>query len=336
MYRQDEPSTFAAGRRVFSMVPAFTLLFTLLFALPLPANEAGDGPPEWAVPRAGSPPPHPTDPAKTFTVPGSDLALTQEQIDNPFNAPDWFPDEHAPMPDIVKHGREPGVFACAMCHLASGAGHPQSARLAGQSADYLMRQLQAFGNGDRNSYLGDFIDNLHTLESDQDAREAAQWFAALTPQRHQQVIETDTVPMTTFYGNTFMRVVDEEAAGSEPLDGRIIEVPEDYRAVENRSPRGHFLTYVPPGSLERGRQIAEGGSGLAPCASCHGADLRGTALGPSLAGSFPTYLIRQLYDFRSGKRRGIADQTGYMGTSSKMLSEQDIVDVAAYLGSLEP
>ncbi len=221
--------------------------------------------------------------------------------------------------------------------MASGAGHPQSAKLAGHTADYLLRQMQAFANGDRTSYLGDFIDNLHTVESDEDARLAAEWFAALEPRQHHRVIETDTVPVTAFYGNAFMRVVDEEAASEEPIEGRIIEVPEDYRAVKNRSPRGHFLTYVPKGSIERGRQIAnQGTSGLAPCVTCHGPDLGGTALGPALAGSFPTYIIRQLYDFRNGKRRGLANQTGYMGTSSQMLDEQDMIDVAAYIGSVTP
>lgn len=309
----------------------------MTLALPALAAEAEDAPPEWAIPRAGPPAPHPPNPSETFTESGSQLSLIQEQIDNPYDTPDWFPEEHAPMPHLVKHGREPDIRACAMCHLASGAGHPQSAQLAGHSDDYLLRQLEAFKNGDRKSYLGDFIDNLHAIESDQDAQEAAEWFASLKPQRHHQVIETDTVPVTTFYGNAFMRVIDEETAESEPINGRIIEVPESYRSVKNRSPLGRFLTYVPPGSIERGRQIAEeGGSGLAPCATCHGADLRGTALGPALAGSFPTYVIRQIYDFRNGKRRGIANQTGYMGTSSKMLSEQDIVDVAAYIGSVQP
>lgn len=301
------------------------------------AGEVADPPPEWAIPRAGPPAPESPDPDARFSVPGSELSLTQEQIDNPYDTPEWFPDEHPPMPHVVKHGREPGVWACAMCHLASGAGHPQSARLAGQTSEYLTRQLDAFKNGDRNSYLGDFIDELHSLESDEDVRAAAEWFASLESRPHHEVVESETVPVTTFFGNSFMRVVDPQAEGTEPIDGRIIEVPKDYRAVKNRSPRGHFVTYVPPGSIERGRKIAEqGGAGLAPCVTCHGADLRGTALGPALAGSFPTYVIRQLYDFRNGKRRGIADQTGFMGTASKLLSEQDIIDVAAYIGSVPP
>lgn len=296
--------------------------------------------PEWAIPKEGPPPPPPENPDRRITQPGSDLSLTQEEIDNRFDTPDWYPDEHEPMPRIVKHGNEPDNWACAMCHLASGAGHPQSAKLAGHSTEYLERQLQAFKVGDRNSYLGDFIDNLHSIADPEDARLAAEWFASLEPVKHQTVIETDRVPETTFYGTSFMRVVANDADGEvnqEALNGRIIEVPEDYAAVKARSPRGHFLTYVPEGSIEKGENIAQSGKdGLAPCTSCHGPELKGTALGPALAGSFPTYTVRQLYDFRNGKRTGLADQTGYMSASSRLLTPEDIVNLAAYIGSLEP
>jgi len=53
-------------------------------------------------------------------VPGSARAYTQVQIDNFFGAVDWFPDEHPPMPNVVAHGRQPAVWACGVCHLASG------------------------------------------------------------------------------------------------------------------------------------------------------------------------------------------------------------------------
>ena len=38
------------------------------------------------------------------SVPGSSKQYTQAQIDDPFNPPDWYPDEHPPMPQIVTHG----------------------------------------------------------------------------------------------------------------------------------------------------------------------------------------------------------------------------------------
>src|ERR1700680_3128855 len=33
-------------------------------------------------------------------VPGSNKTYTQDEIDNFVNVPDWFPDEHAPMPKV--------------------------------------------------------------------------------------------------------------------------------------------------------------------------------------------------------------------------------------------
>ena len=82
-------------------------------------------------------------------VPGSTKQYTQAQIDDPFNPPDWFPDEHPPMPQIVAHGgAKPAGRACAQCHLPTGDGHPESASLAGLPANYIVRQMAAFKNGD--------------------------------------------------------------------------------------------------------------------------------------------------------------------------------------------
>lgn len=317
-------------------IAAFWLVLAVMGSVVASQSEAIPTP-DWAVPKKGEY--APTEPKGKTTLPGSELALTQEQIDDSYNAPDWFPDEHEPMPPIVKHGNEPDVWACAMCHLASGNGHPQSAKLAGNSAEYLMRQLEAFKTGDRTSFLGDFIDNLHAIADDEDARSAAEWFASLPARPHQKVVETDTVPATTF-DPAFMRTVRKDADGNVeqvPIAGRIIEVPRDYAEVKARNPHATFMTYVPPGSLDAGKKIAEAGvRGVAPCTSCHGTDLKGTGLGPALAGAFPTYVVRQLYDFRHGKRQGIADKTGYMSTMTKMLTPEEIRQVAAYIGSLPP
>lgn len=42
-----------------------------------------------------------------------------------------------------------GVPACASCHGAEGKGNGQFPRLAGQHADYLLRQIEVFKNGTR-------------------------------------------------------------------------------------------------------------------------------------------------------------------------------------------
>src|SRR5438874_101038 len=50
-------------------------------------------------------------------LPGTDVALTQAQIRNLFDIPDWYPTDHPPLPDVVQHGRRPDVRACGYCHL---------------------------------------------------------------------------------------------------------------------------------------------------------------------------------------------------------------------------
>ena len=75
--------------------------------------------PDWAYPE--TPKPHQQDNTEMKSVPGSSKQYTQAQIDDGFNPPDWFPDEHPPMPQIVAHGgAKPAVRACALCHLPSG------------------------------------------------------------------------------------------------------------------------------------------------------------------------------------------------------------------------
>lgn len=297
-----------------------------------------DPAPPWAIPKRGSEWKGKDVNAK-IKVPGSQLELTQDQIDDPFNAPDWFPGEHEPMPDIVKLGKKPDIQACVMCHLASGNGHPQSAKLTGLSAEYILDQLEAFKTGDRKSYVGPFIDNLHAISDRSDAVEAAEWFTSLKPVPHQEVIETNTVPETHF-DSRYMRLVKEPSDGTikhEPIDGRIIETPKDAHRVKARDPQAMFITYVPKGSLRKGKEIATTGGGkVAPCVSCHGPHLEGSPIAPALAGAFPTYTIRQLYDFRNGRRTGLADKNGTMSAMAKQLSAEDITNVSAYIGSLRP
>src|SRR5439155_18102650 len=85
-------------------------------------------------------------------------AYTFAQIEDSFAPADWYPSDHLPMPDApVAKGRKPDVRACSWCHLPNGLGHPQSASLAGLSADYLARQLADFKSGARHSSVGNSI-----------------------------------------------------------------------------------------------------------------------------------------------------------------------------------
>jgi hypothetical protein len=96
----------------------------------------------------------------------------------------------------------------------------------------------------------------------------------LTPRAAIKVVETATVPKTRV-ARWFLAVL--PGGETEPVAGRIIEVPEDLERFEMRDARSRFLAYVPPGSVEQGRQLATtGGNGKsAPCTICHGPELNG-------------------------------------------------------------
>ena len=52
-------------------------------------------------------------------VPGSTAGYTAAYIADLFTVPDWFPDSHPQMPDVVAHGdRQAMVPACGYCHWA--------------------------------------------------------------------------------------------------------------------------------------------------------------------------------------------------------------------------
>ena len=113
-----------------------------------------DDPPAWAYPvkppamPAAAPP---TDDGSAKHVPGSAVALTLAQTRDAFAVPDWRPDEHPPMPDVVSHGRSPSLRACGYCHLPNGFGRPENSSLAGLPAAYIAQQMADYRNGLRTS-----------------------------------------------------------------------------------------------------------------------------------------------------------------------------------------
>ncbi|MDP1656069.1 MAG: c-type cytochrome [Hylemonella sp.] len=67
----------------------------------------------------------------------------------------------------------------------------------------------------------------------------------------------------------------------------------------------------------------------AVCAACHGADGNsGTPANPKLAQQHPAYLVKQLQEFKSGKRAS-AVMAGFAST----LTDGDMKDIAAWLAS---
>lgn len=302
------------------------------------AAGADKAPPPWAF--AVNPPgtqPAPDD-GRLRRVPGSSATFTLTQIRDLFTVPDWHPGDHPPMPEVVRHGTKPAVFACGYCHLPNGLGRPENSSLAGLPAEYIVQQVADFKSGARKSSEPaslpvNLMIAVAKAVSDADLKAAAEYFSGLRPKPWIRVIETSTVPKTHFAG---WMLVASEAGATEPIGHRIIEMPEDLERTELRDAASGFVAYVPAGSIRKGEAlVTTGGAGkTTPCAICHGAELRGLGPVPALAGRSPSYVVRQLYDIRHGVRNG--PWADLMKPVVAPLSEEDMVSIAAYTASRAP
>src|SRR6516165_12080396 len=164
------------------------LIPVLMLAL-LPASAVAAERPDWAYPpaQAENVPAEP-DSGKPLQAPGSTRTYTRAQIDSP----DWFPDEHPPMPAIVAHGNGTTVRACIGCHLPHGLGHPENSRLAGLSAAYILRELADFKSGVRGGEGAGAMSRFSKDLTEEQAKEAAAYFAGLQPKAWTRVVESDT------------------------------------------------------------------------------------------------------------------------------------------------
>lgn len=192
---------------------------------------------------------------------------------------------------------------CALCHLPNGAGHVESASLAWLPAAYIVRQFAEFRSRERRITVGDararqFLSALKSSYAEEQVRAAAG-------------------------GNT------------ELLGSRIVELPVSESALRNRDAHSGFVAYVPEGSIAKGKILvtaAKGGG--AACTACHGTSLHGLGDIPPLAGRPPTYLVRQLWNYRSDERRG--SMSAPMQAIAARLRVDDMLAMAAYLASLPP
>jgi cytochrome c553 len=77
--------------------------------------------------------------------------------------------------------------------------------------------------------------------------------------------------------------------------------------------------------------VAAGKAKSATCAACHGANgISAIPMYPNLAGQKEQYIIKQLKDFKAGKR-----QDPVMAPMAMPLSDADIENLAAYFASLK-
>jgi cytochrome c553 len=293
-------------------------------------------PPEWAYP--ANPPgfkPRPDD-GTPRRVDGSSATYTLTQLRDRFISPVWYPAEHPAQPEVVARGRKPDVFACGFCHRADGPGGPENANLMGLPAKYIAQQMADYKSGARKTaVLGRNVDLMISLAkaaTDAEIQAAAAYFSAVRPRAVIRVVESDSVPRTYVTGWHLARIDKGEL---EATGQRIIEVPEVLEQFENRDTHARFVAYVPPGSVKKGEALAASGGGkTVACAGCHGRALSGAGEVPGIAGRSPTYLFRQLYEFKHGGRAGV--QSALMKPTVEHLALEDMIALAAYAASLTP
>lgn len=302
---------------------------------PLPTSPI---PPPWAY--AVNPPDFkaPADDGTLRHVSGSDRAWTLTQVRDSFFSPDWHPQNHPALPEIVAHGRKPDVLACGFCHRAEGTGGPENASLAGLPASYIIQQMADFKSGARSTSVPlrappKAMIALSKFATSAETEAAATYFSSLKLKPIIRIVETNTVPKTQVFG---WHLADFKTNESEPIGQRIIEVPEDLQQFVSRDSGTHFIAYVPEGSVQKGRELAMTGGGgkTVQCGICHGPELKGLGPIPGIAGRSPTYLIRQLYDFQHGVRAGLG--SALMKPTVEKITMDEMIALAAFAASLAP
>lgn len=313
--------------------------FVILMLTGLSSSWAGDNElPFWAYPDAPAKAAAPIDDGRLRSLPGSSRQFSLVQLRDFFSPPDWYPEDHPPMPPLVAHGAQPKAYACGYCHLPTGMGRPENAPIAGLPAPYIIKQVHEMKSGARKSALPEHYPQALMWElaaqaaADPGLEEAAAYFSSIKPGRFMKVVETDTIPKVEVMHWIYKKA---EAGGTEPLGNRLIELTDDFGRFGQRDGRITYTVYVPPGSLAKGEALVKTGNGkTVACATCHGGDLKGMGLVPPIAGRSPSYIARQLHDFRAGVRNG--DYSELMKPVVAGLGNDDLIAITGYLASLEP
>jgi cytochrome c553 len=288
------------------------------------------------APPAGTPPAPDT---SMKHVEGSTLAFTLQQARDAYGPADWHPEDHGAMPDIVAHGKKPDVIACALCHYPNGKGRAENAGVSGLPREYFIKQMMDFKDGARASAEprkanAKRMAGFAKFMTDDEIKAAADYFGSIKWTPWIKVVESKTAPKTRIAGGLFLKVEGNE---TEPLGNRIIEVADNTEATETlRDDHSPFTAYVPVGSVKKGEMLVTTGGGgkTIQCGTCHGEDMKGLGPLPPLAGRSPSYLARQIYDIQKGARNG--SWTPLMKKAVEKLTDEDIVNICAYLASLNP
>jgi len=278
-----------------------------------------------------------TDSGLKFSLPETPFSFTASEADYDYGPADWYPNDHPLMPAVVEKGRQTEkIRACSLCHYPNGQGKMENGHVAGLPYSYILTQLEIFSKGDRrsadprkaNTNEMAMIAKSLTKEEKQIV---ARYFSSIDFKPLVNVIETTKTPQVRMTTNGLMLPIEDMPF--VPLGNRIIEVPTNpQRTAIMRDPRGMFTSYVPIGSLEKGKLLVDSGGGKTiQCGTCHNPNQTGIADIPSIAGRTASYTMRQLWDIKQGTRKSLVMMPIVIN-----LDADDMLNISAYLASLPP
>ena len=309
---------------------------------PAPTGPVPPGLPEWAYtpPVPGAPPAPsalPADDNAVVRIPGTDRTFTRGELRATKETMDWFPeDRRGTPPDVVRFGKQPAVRQCTLCHLPDGSGRPENSPVSSLHPAYFVQQMQDYRNGLRKSAdprkgnTNNMIAFAKATTPEEDWA-AAEYFAQQPYPRRMKIVESKTAPKVRLQGGMHMAIPADQGGGMVPIHAdEVVEVPDDNLRAEARDTRMGWTTYVLPGTLNRGKQAAA----RYQCGVCHGANLEGLGPIPPLAGRSPSYMMRQLFDMKTGTRRGPWAEV--MQPVVARMSIQEMTAVAVFAASIQP
>jgi len=192
----------------------------------------------------------------------------------------------------VKAGQTKSAM-CAACHGANGVSAADNyPNLAGQHADYIVKQLNAFKSGERKDMM---MAPMAAGLSDADMVDLAAYFASFT---------RDGQPLTP--------------SGDESV------AAESTAPVRATTAQPAYIPDATAGKLLY--QLGDQTRGITACIGCHGKDGNSDVLiNPNLAKQHPQYIEKQLRNFKVNSRHNAV-----MNQVSANLSIEDIANLGAY------
>lgn len=189
--------------------------------------------------------------------------------------------------------------SCAGCHGEDGnSAMPSFPKLAGQHERYLLKQLKAFKNGERNSpMMAPLVMGL----DEKSMEEIAAYYAA-------QKITQNPPPLPS---------ADDAEATEKTAEQKKAE-------LDDLIKQG--------GDLYRNGNISRG---VSACIACHGPYGEGNkpAAYPALHSQHADYLLKSLTDFKTGQRSNNRENMMHM-IATKM-TDEDIKAVAYYISTMK-